>query len=309
MLSFKARLITYLFRHRHLFQGKLRKRTFDLNTSIDAFRDACEKGAARFGKLPEGIQVKKEMIGGFKAEWIKPLNAKPGKLIFYVHGGGYVSGSCNDHRTVVAKVADLTGITNLLFEYRLAPEFPFPYALNDSLEVYRQVLNKGFRPENILIMGESAGGGLSFALLLTLKQKGISLPKAAVAISPWTDLTLSGESYVSKNKKSVAPLDSWKVFSHHYIGDADARNPLISPLYGNLKGFPPLFINSAVDDELFDDGKQFFEKAKVAGVDAKFTEGKGMVHCYPLLSPLFKEAKQAMDEIVEFIKFQLSESK
>ncbi len=309
MLSLKARLITYLFRHRHLFQGKLRKRKFDLNTSIDAFREVCEKGADRFGRLPGGIRIEKEMIAGFEAEWIKPQNAKPEKLIFYVHGGGYVSGSCNDHRTVVAKIANLTGITNLLFEYRLAPEFPFPHALNDSLEVYRQVLNTGFRPENIVIMGESAGGGLSLALLLALKQTEISFPKAVVAISPWTDLTLSGESYVSKNKKSVAPLDSWKVFSHHYIGDADARNPLISPLYGNLKGFPPLFINSAVDDELFDDGKQFFEKAKAAGVDAKFTEGKGMVHCYPLLSPLFKEAKQAMDEIVEFIKFQLSESK
>ncbi|MDD3051142.1 MAG: alpha/beta hydrolase, partial [Candidatus Cloacimonetes bacterium] len=149
---------------------------------------------------------------------------------------------------------------------------------------------------------ESAGGGLCLALLLALKERKIVLPAAVVAISPWTDLTCSGESYKTKNKVSPAPLNSWTVFSEHYAGSHNKENPLISPLYGNLEGLPPIFINSGVDDELFDDGKNFAEKAKEAGVDVRFREGKGMIHCYPLLAPLFPEATEAMQEIVDFVK-------
>lgn len=309
MTSLKGRIFNFLLRNKHLFQGKLKKESFDLDTSIIEFRERCEKGAARFGKLPDGIHIEEEMIAGIRSEWIRPAEAPKEKLIFYVHGGGYVSGSCNDHRNVVSKIADYIGISCVHYEYKLAPEFPFPHALTDSLEVYKEVLQKGFKPEDIIIMGESAGGGLSLAILLALKENNIHMPKAAVAISPWTDLTCSGESYKTKGRVSVAPSDSWTVFSHHYIGENDANNPLISPLFGDLKGLPPIFINSAVDDELFDDGKQFFVKAQDAGVDITFIEGKRMLHCYPLLAPMFREASEAMDEISNFIKLHMFGSK
>lgn len=309
MTSFKARFFNCILRNRHLFQGRLKKETFDFDTSIEAFRAKCEAGAARFGKLPKNIVVEQDTISGINAEWIRPENANDEKLIFYVHGGGYVSGSCSDHRNVVAKIAALTGVSNLVYEYRLAPEHPFPAAIDDSVKVYQEVLNRGFNPENIIVMGESAGGGLALALLLALKEKFIAMPKAAVAISPWTDLSCSSESYKTKNRKSLAPLNSWNVFSKYYVGDSDVRNQLISPLFGDLTGLPPIFINSGEDDELFDDGRLFCEKAREAQVEVTFRKGEKMVHCYPLMAPMFNEATDAMSEILEFARKQLNTSK
>ncbi len=302
MTSYKGRLFTAILRNRHLFEGKLNKEVFTFDTSIDAFREKCEKGASRFASKTAGITVHKELLAGIPSEWLIPADAKSGKLVFYVHGGGYVSGSCNDHRSIVAKLATDTRVTALHYEYRLAPEHPFPAAVDDSVAVYMAVLNSGYHPESIVMAGESAGGGLTLAVLLALKERDLPLPAAAVVISPWTDLTCSGDSYKTKNRVSIAPKNSWTVFSRHYCGANDPRNPLISPLFGDLRGLPPLFINSGADDELFDDGRRFYEKAKAAGVEADFRAGDGMIHCYPLLAPRFREAKIAMAEIVWFIR-------
>lgn len=292
-------------RNRHLIKGKLKKEVFDINTSITGFREQCEKGAGKYSKIPDGIKIKEQFIEGIKSEWLIPDLSDPDKLILYVHGGGYVSGSCSDHRGFVSKFAKNTGITCLLYDYRLAPENPYPAALDDSVEIYKWLLSSGFKSENILIAGESAGGGLTLAILLSLKENRIPLPVAAVAISPWTDLTCSSDSYKTKNKFSLAPLNSWTVFSNYYVAENKAESPLISPLFGDLKGLPPIFINSGVDDELYEDGEKFSLKAKDAGVDITFRKGIGMVHCYPLLAPLFKEATEAMEEIVNFIKYHL----
>jgi monoterpene epsilon-lactone hydrolase len=305
MTSFKSKMFNFMLRNRHLLEGKLRKETFDFNTSIAGFRELCEKGATRFGKIPEGIKVKAQLIEGIIAEWLIPQGSDPTKVILYVHGGGYVSGSCNDHRGIVSKFAKSTGVTNLVYEYRLAPEHPFPASLDDSVKVYQWFLASGFKPENILIAGESAGGGLCLAILLALKERNIALPVAAVSISPWTDLTCSGDSYRTKNKVSLAPLNSWTVFSKYYIGDNQPANPLISPLFGDLKGLPPILLNSGMDDELYDDGELFYLKAKREGVDIKFRAGKEMVHCYPLLAPMIPEATEAMKEIVDFVQHHL----
>jgi epsilon-lactone hydrolase len=301
MSSIKSRIFNLVMKNRHFLQGKLKKQQFDENTSINEFRIKCEQGAARYQKIPNGIVIQKDNIKGINAEWIIPDGAKQEKIILYVHGGGYVSGSCSDHRGFVSKFANKCGVTTLLYEYRLAPEHPFPAALEDSITVYKELLSRGKKPENIIIAGESAGGGLALAILLALKEHKIKLPAAAVAISPWTDLTCSGNSYRTKNSVSIAPLNSWTVFSKYYKGTNKADHPFISPLYGNLKELPPIFINSAENDELFDDGEQFYLKAKAAGVDITFKAGKGMVHCYPLLAPMFKEATEAMNEICEFI--------
>jgi len=302
MTSFKSKMFNFLLRNRHLFQGKFKKEVFDFNSSIAGFRELCENGATRYAKIPKEITVKEQVIEGIKAEWLVPDGANHERLILYVHGGGYVSGSCSDHRGFVSKFAKNTGVTNLVYEYRLAPENPFPAALDDSVKVYQWLLKSGFKPQNILIAGESAGGGLCLAILLALKERNIPLPIAAIAISPWTDLTCSSESYRTKNKVSLAPLNSWKVFSSYYIGNNQANNPLISPLFGDLKGLPPILINSGVDDELFEDGEKFYLKARSAGVDITFTAGIGMVHCYPLLAPMFSEATEAMSEIVNFVR-------
>lgn len=306
MASFKSRMFNFFIRNGHIMRGKLRKESFDKNTSIIAFRERCEKGAKRFAKVPEGITIVEQTIEGIYSEWLNPNGSDPSKLILYVHGGGYVSGSCSDHRGIVSYFAKLTGFTTLIYEYKLAPEFPFPAAIDDSLKIYRWLLANGYKPENILVAGESAGGGLCLALLLAIKENSVPLPVAGLAISPWTDLTCSSDSYKTKNKLSPAPLNSWIVFRNYYAGNMQTDYPLISPLFGNLKGLPPLLINSAEDDELFEDGEKFYLKAKEAGVIVKFRKGTGMIHCYPLLAPMFPEATEAMDEIVDFIRFYLN---
>ncbi len=305
MNSIKSQCVNFIIRNNHLFRGKWRKEVFDGNTSIARFREQCERGAARYGRIPRDIIIRKDRLNGINMEYHTPTGAPEDKIILYLHGGGYVSGSCNDHRGFVAKFANYTGFTCLLFEYRLAPEHPFPAALEDSLKVYQHLLSSGYAPEKIVLAGESAGGGLTLALLLAIKSQELPLPKAAVAISPWTDLTCSSGSYTSKNKVSAAPLNSWTVFSNYYVGGDSASNPFISPLFGELAGLPPILVNSGVDDELFEDGEKFYHKAKAAGVDVRFRAGKGMLHCYPLLAPMFPEATEAMNEIVDFIKNNL----
>ena len=307
MTSFKSKMFNFLIRNGHIFQGKLKKEVFDSDTSIIKFRERCEKGASKYSKIPNDITIREQLIEGMKSEWLIPKDPTPNKVILYVHGGGYVSGSCNDHRGFVAKFAQNTGVQNLIYEYRLAPENSFPAALDDSVKIYKWLLSSGFKPDNIIIAGESAGGGLSLATLLALKERGIPMPVAGVAISPWTDLTCSSESYQTKNKLSPAPLNSWTIFSKYYVGDNKAENPLISPLFGDLKGLPPIFINSGTDDELYEDGEKFYLKSKESGVDVEFKAGKGMLHCYPLLAPMFREATEAMNEIVDFIKIKLKE--
>ncbi len=304
MPSLKSQWVNWMMRNRHLFQGKLRRTVFNENTSITDFRELCEKGGGKV-KVPEGIAVEKDTVAGIHSEWLIPGGADHETLIFYVHGGGYVSGSCNDHRGIVGKFTRQSGVRTLLFEYRLAPEHPFPAGLNDAVAVYQEVLERGVEPKRIIFAGESAGGGMVLALLLALKERGLAQPAGAVAISPWTDLTCSSHSYRTKSKVSVAPKDSWKVFSKHYVGDQAAELPLISPLFGNLQGLPPLLINAGQDDELFDDGQTFALKAQGAGVEVTFRAGEGMVHCYPLLAPMFKEATEAMEEICTFISQQL----
>ncbi|MCU7494071.1 MAG: alpha/beta hydrolase [Ignavibacteria bacterium] len=310
MPSFQSRLIRFVIKHRHLLRFQLKKKdVFDFNTSIAGFREDCEKGAGMFGKLPETIEVTPVNICHIKAEWIVPKGVGKDKVVFYTHGGGYVSGSCSDHRGLVSRIVKAVNIPALLFEYRLAPEVPFPGAIEDSVEAYKWVLSQGVSPSNIVIIGESAGGGLALATLLALKEKGIELPSAAVAVSPWTDLKCTGESYRTKNDVSVAPLNSWTVFSKYYACDNDPGNPLISPLYGDLHGLPPLLLQAGEDDELFDDSVQFAEKAGDAGVDVTFRKGKGMLHCYAFLPAFVPESREAMEEILTFIKEHIGKVK
>jgi epsilon-lactone hydrolase len=310
MPSFQSQLLNFALRNRNLMKFRLKRETWDLNTSVPAFRQRCEDGAAKV-RLPAGIAVTPLQIeglpAGLKAEWIHPagtvpLSRKDSPLIFYTHGGGYVSGSCSDHRAPVAKFVAGSGLPALLYEYRLAPEHPFPAALDDTLIAYRWLVGQGAAPARMLIVGESAGGGLCLATLLALKEGGLPLPAAAVALSPWTDLTLSGESQRTRARVSIDPQGMAEVCCQYYIGKNDPANPLISPLYGDLRDLPPLLLYVGNDEMMRDDATRFAEKATRAGVDVTLHVGEGMVHCYPLFAPLFPEATQAMNAISAFIR-------
>jgi acetyl esterase/lipase len=304
MPSLQSRLFLFVLKHRHLLRFQLKRRaTIDWNTSIPRLRQEIEKSAGFFGKLPAQIEVSPITIDGLSAEWILPIQAKKDKVILYVHGGGYVTGSCQAHRALVAKFVKGSEVGALLFDYRLAPEHPFPAAIEDSVTAYRWLLAKGVSPSHIVIAGDSAGGGLCLATLIALRDQGIPLPAAAVALSPWTDLKCTGESLRTKAKvDTLTWAESWTVFSKYYVGDNDPCLPWISPLYGDLHGLPPMLIHVGGDEVLLDDSTRFAEKAKDAGVDVTLKVGEGMFHCFPLCAPLFPEARQAMDEICAFIK-------
>jgi acetyl esterase/lipase len=223
--------------------------------------------------------------------------------MLYAHGGGYVIGSARGHRPHVAKFVKGSGTSALVVDYRLAPEHPFPAALEDTLAAYRFLLAQGMSSSNIVLAGDSAGGGLCLATLLALRDKDLPLPAAAAVLSPWTDLKCTGASLeANRHVDTLTWLESWTVFSKYYVGDNDPENPWISPLYGDLHALPPILIYVGADELLLDDSTRFAEKATEAGVDVTLRIGEGMFHCYPVCSPLFPEAKEAMQEICSFIR-------
>lgn len=307
MPSLRSRLLVFTMKNHHLLRFRLRKEHIDWNKqeSILEFRRKCEEGARRFGKIPAGIDIIPVTIDGLTAEWIQPSQPTRDKVIFFVHGGGYVSGSCSDHRIHVSKFVKGTNIRALLYEYRLAPEHTFPAALDDSVKAYRWLLDQGISSSKIVFAGDSAGGGLCLATLLALRDQSLPLPSAAAVLSPWTDLTCSGESYRSNARKCLSPEGTWTAFSKHYVGDYDPKLPWISPLYGDLHDLPPLLIYAGGDEILRDDSLFLAEKAQKAGVNVTLRVGDGLFHCFPVCAPLFPEATQAMDEICTFIKHHL----
>jgi acetyl esterase/lipase len=304
MPSLQSRLFLFTLRHRHLLRFRLRRRaSFDHNSSIAAYRREVSAPSRLFGGVPDGFEVAPVTIGNLYSEWIRPVPSTEAHTILYFHGGGYVAGTCQAHQAHVSKVVQGSGIRALLFEYRLAPEHPFPAALDDAIAAYRWLLAQGIRPGEIAFMGDSAGGGLALATLLALRDQGDPLPAAAVVLSPWTDLLCTGDSYRSKlAAEPLAPTGSWTVFSDYYVAGNDARHPWISPLYGDLRGLPPLRIYVGENEVLLDDSRRFAAKARQAGVAVTLTVGEGLFHCYPICAPLFPEATAAMVELCAFLR-------
>ena len=303
MQSLRSRAIIFLLKHRHWFSFKLWAEVIDFDSSVAQMRVKVEKSAAKMGKMPEGMEAVPADMQDPAGEFIRYTNSSNDRMILYFHGGGYVMGSCKSHRGIVAKFVKGTGVNALCFEYRLAPEHPFPAALDDAAAAYRWLLEQGMDPSRIVFMGDSAGAGLALAALLAFKEQGLPQPAGAAVMSPWTDVACTGESY--QKTDPLAPKGSFSVYGKYYAGDHDKTNPLVSPLYGNLEGLPPLFLSVGERERVLDDSVRFAEKAKQAGVDAALKVGVGMVHCYPVLSPLFPEAREAMDEICAWVKNRL----
>jgi epsilon-lactone hydrolase len=317
MASWQSGFIKLLIRQQARKMDRLNLRVWNEHTSVSAFRDYCENGAAR-ARLQAGVETVPVNIpslpAGLSAEWLQPtVKAKvqwvEDAVIFYCHGGGYISGSCSDHRALVSKLVAYTGIRLLLYEYRLAPEHPFPAALEDTLIAYRWLLTQIGPKTRIIIAGNSAGGGLCLATLLALNdfvskgEVGLQLPVLGVSISPNTDMKLTGKP--NNVNRSVEPLGMATYCGKYYVGNNDPCHPYISPLYGNLHGLPPLLITVGDEEGGLDDSVRFADKAQAAGVDVRLIIGKGQVHCYPLLPDFIPESKQSMTEIAAFIRKHL----
>ncbi|PKO14375.1 MAG: alpha/beta hydrolase [Chloroflexi bacterium HGW-Chloroflexi-10] len=314
MPSIKSKLIIFSIQHSHLFKGRLKRDVITKETSIPDLRKQYEEGAKKYGSIPAGIQVSPVTIPGLAeghfAEWIHPASNAPtpgpaDKAIFYTHGGGYISGNCVDHRMHVAKFVRDTGTAALLYDYRLAPEHPFPAGMNDTLTAYRWLLEQGVVPANIVIAGESAGGGLCLASLVAIRDEGLPLPKAGVALSPWIDLTCTSDSYRRNAKRDISTLGSWHIWNKFYTGENDPRHPWISPIYADLNGLPPMLIVVGDHEIMQDDCVRFAAKAKAAGVEVDLRVWEDMVHCFPLLAPMFPEATQAWQETIAYMQKHL----
>ena len=305
MQSIRSRIIIWLIKNRHLFKFKLRPEVIDENFSVNEFRENINRVTAKI-RMPKGITTQKENISSINAEWIIPENHHAGKVLLYIHGGGFISGSCQTHRMHVAKFAMGSKLKSLVFDYRLAPEHPFPAAVDDTLTAYQWLLEQGYRAQDIIVGGESAGGTLTLALLLALKKQKTSMPKAAFSISPITDLRCLADSFRYNAKNDIAPIGSWDLWANLYIGNHDPKDPLLSPQMGDFTGLPPLHICVGTYEVHYDDCVNLALKAKKHGVDVVLSEWPKMVHAFPILSPLFPEAKNAMTEICEFMQIQLN---
>lgn len=271
--------------------------TQDFN--LDAARKGLEAISALTPVAPD-VKVEKTPIEGILAEWVTAPNALEDRVFLYLHGGAYIMGSCNTHRYLASKLSRSTAASVLVPEYRLAPENPYPAAIEDAVRVYRWLISSGYSPEKIVIGGDSAGGGLTIATLLFLKESGDPLPSLAVLLSPWTDMEGTGESMVSRKEADpwLSP-ESTRTTPALYIRDLDPRHPFVSPIYADLKGLPPMLVHAGNDEILLDDSVRLVNCAREAGVDVSFKIWDNMWHVFQTFA--IPEGQRAIDEIGEFV--------
>ena len=279
------------------------KATTDWSDPIEKLRQASD-GGARLSSLPKSIQTQRVMIEHIPAEWHIPQQSDTHSAILYLHGGGFATGSIKSHRGIVGQIAEAGNIRALLIEYRLAPEHPFPAAIDDALLAYDWLIKNGY--DKIAIASESAGGSLAIATVTSLRDKHIPMPLLVVCMSPLIDVEGTGESVTANAKRDPWLTVEAKDIFKYYVGQNDPRNPLISPLYANYEYFPPLLIYVGGDEIMLSDSTRLAEKAKNAGVDVQIKVWEGMWHAFPFFAPFVPEALQAISEIGHFIKSKVN---
>jgi len=282
--------------------GTLRSRPAMADLSIEDQRAAFDALASRF-PLAEDVRRDPVDAAGVPAEWITTPEALHERGIYYLHGGGYTLGSINTHREIISRLSRAARARALAIDYRLAPEHPFPAAVEDSTAAYRWLLAIGVDPARLVIAGDSAGGGLTVATLVALRDAGDPLPAAAVCLSPWVDLEGLGESMTTRAE--VDPMVQREELLQHvkaYLGDAHPRTPLAAPLYADLRGLPPLLIQVGTAETLLDDSTRLAERAKAAGVDVVLEPWDDMIHVWQFCAAILPEGQQAIDRIGEFIR-------
>jgi monoterpene epsilon-lactone hydrolase len=253
--------------------------------------------------IPADVRVEAVSANGVAAEWTITPAADTSRVVMFLHGGGYVSGSLDSHRHMVAQLGREAHARTLALDYRLAPEYPFPAALEDTLSVYRFLLAQGIPPQRIALCGESAGGGLALAAMISLREAGEPLPACAWLSSPWTDLAQSGETM--KTKDEIDPLVHKPYLDELaavYLHGADVRNPLVSPICADLHGLPPLLIHVGSAETLLDDSVRIAALAGAAGVRVTLDIWPNMIHAFPLFYPQVAMARLALAQAGGFMQ-------
>jgi epsilon-lactone hydrolase len=256
-------------------------------------RDIDQRGKSF--DLPEGATVQPVDANGVRAEWTSTPEADRSSAILYLHGGGYVIGSLDSHRHVAAEVGKASGARTLAVDYRLAPEYPFPAPIEDTLAAYRYLLDSGIKPGRIALAGDSAGGGLVVGALLAIRDAGLPLPGCGWCISPWVDMQALGHSFVDRaetdptvQKATILMMAQW------YLGSADPRHPHAAPIYGELRGLPPLLIQVGAAETLLDDAMALARRAGVADVMVDLQIWPEMIHVWHLYFPVLQAGRRAI---------------
>ncbi len=262
---------------------------------------------SKFGGLQKpanGVSVSQVKLGGVPTEKLRPgTAASAAGAVLYFHGGAYVVGSPVSHRLLTSCLAQASGMTVFAADYRLAPEHPFPAAVEDAVAAYRALLSEGYRPENIVIGGDSAGGGLTLAAAVSLRDAKLPQPAALVLLSPWADLTLSGPTMKSKAKVDPMLTEKWlRKMADTYLHGKPAKSPTASPLFANLTGLPPMLIQVGSDEVLLSDSERLAENARAAGVKVDYHLYEDLWHVFQASQKQVPEADEALAEIVGFIR-------
>ena len=268
--------------------------------SLEDMRKGLDAMGAMTPSL-DGITTTKVDASGVAAEWISADDSGP--VLLYLHGGGYVLGSVQSHRALIERLARAMGGRILAIDYRLAPEAPFPAAVDDAVAAYRWLLEQGVAASRLAIAGDSAGGGLTLATLVALRDQGLAMPACAAPISPWTDMEGSGDSM--QTRAAVDPMvqkEPLVQMAGTYLQGAEPRNPLASPLYADLSGLPPLLIQVGDAETLLDDTTRIEPRLKEAGVDVTVEVWDEMIHVWHLFAPMLDKGQEAIDRIGAFVR-------
>ncbi len=283
-------------------------KTVNWNKSLAEVRsDLAKMGGAL--KIPAGMQCTQSMLAGVKVEEFVPaVNGSKAstmrriRLILYVHGGGYSLGLVNTNRNFVMSIASKTGLRVVLVDYRLAPENPFPAALKDFLAVYRGLVSQGVEPGQIAVMGDSSGCGLALAGLTCIRDAGEPLPAAMIAMCPMVDQTNSGETFRTRARLDPYHLDPKYSMNQYVLIGQDPCNPLLSPLYADLHGLPPILIHAGDYDVFLSDATRLAEKARQAGVDVTLKVWDSMWHIFQMSAEVLPEGRASLNEIFAYLR-------
>jgi acetyl esterase/lipase len=265
-----------------------------------------EKMAGFLGGAPDA-KCEKVDAGGVPAEWVAAPGFDPERAVLYLHGGGYAIGSINTHRRLAYDISAACGARILVIDYRLAPEHPFPAPVEDATKAWRWLLQQGFAATRLAIAGDSAGGGLTLATLVNLRDQKLGLPACAVALSPWVDLEGAGGSITTRAAQDpMVQKDGLLWMAGMYLNGKDARTPLAAPLYADLKGLPPILVQVGTAETLLDDATRIAERLHSAGGEVKLSVWPNMLHVFPLFAPILSEGMDGCREIGQFIRGRMA---
>jgi epsilon-lactone hydrolase len=298
LISIQARIARWYFR--------LQNRLHPFPKEIDVERERKQtESISKMFKSIYPVQRQSVEVDGIPGEWHIPAQPVPGRMILYLHGGYYFAGSIRTYQALASNIAGAARSQLLIIDYRLAPEHPFPAALEDALTAYRWLRKTNPEVKQIVVAGDSAGGGLTLALLVALRDQGDPLPAGGVTLSPWTDLACQGESL--RTKAGVDFMLSPEITRKApalYLGGADPRTPYASPLYADLIGLPPLLIQVGSYEILLDDSTRFAERARLAGVEVRLEVWEEMQHVWQIAANIVPESRQAIEHIAQFVEQQ-----